>query len=484
MKDEVAGGGRRRVGAPHPPAAPHARARCSSANGAASPPPSPAGSSYSQAGVCGGQQQGRGRLIKRGGMEPGEGRRRGSGWRGGRGEGTQGGREARETQEAAGRRAALSPVPLRCSRGTAASAGPPPRGLPSPSPAAAPLHRAATRIPARLYPPAPGSEKTGTPRAAAGLGKLGARPTLACPPATPPPLPDEPRWPPGFLRAEPSSTWTGRARPPPGRAGEAGGLLLGAAAGRGGAGRGPAAAAGAGPGPGRTLPRVALPPAPSPGNGSPGALPVPGARPGAAHAGLGRSAHPPSLPPRPQKPRGDAARAGRDVYWTGPGGAAGSPVRPSRAWGVKRREPGRRAPVLESTVGLRGWRHGEWNGSVSSSAGEGTQLAAALLPAHSRQRQRQHVSSGSAPAERRPSGGRLSGRILPEHVLPFLGLRQTGSRVWEHAWRGNTPRAHRSAPPGARTALTAPPVLPDLMPGSFGGGGRKPGPSERASCIQ
>lgn len=50
MKDEVAGGGRRRVGAPHPLAAPHARARSSSGSGAASPPPS---SSYIQAGVRG-----------------------------------------------------------------------------------------------------------------------------------------------------------------------------------------------------------------------------------------------------------------------------------------------------------------------------------------------------------------------------------------------------------------------------------------------
>lgn len=154
---------------------------------------------------------------------------------GGRGEGTQGGREARETEEAAGRRAALSPVPLRCSRGTAASAGPPPRGLPSPSPAAAPLHRAATRIPARLYPPVPGSEKTGTPRAAAGLGKLGARPTLACLPATPPPLPAEPRWPPGFLRAEPSSDMN-RKSPPPARPRRGGRRLV--ARGCGGAGRG------------------------------------------------------------------------------------------------------------------------------------------------------------------------------------------------------------------------------------------------------
>ncbi|XP_037251442.1 translation initiation factor IF-2-like [Falco rusticolus] len=215
MKDEVAGGGRRRVGAPHPPASPHARARSPSGSGAASPPPSPPGSSYSQAGVRGGQQPGGGRFIKRGGMEPGEGRRRGSGSGGGNA------RRAGGEEEAAGRRAArlLAPAPLRCSRGTAASAGPPPRGLPSPSPAAAPLHRAAARIPARLYPPAPGSEKADTRGPRPGWGSwVPARRPPACLPPTPPPLPDEPRWPPGFLRAEPSSDMN-RKGPPPARGG-------------------------------------------------------------------------------------------------------------------------------------------------------------------------------------------------------------------------------------------------------------------------
>lgn len=95
MKDEGTGGGRRRFGAPQPPAASHARARSLSGNGALSPPPSLPGSSYGQAGVRGGQQRGAERVIKRGGMEPGEGRRRGSGsarkTQGGRGEGGGGG---------------------------------------------------------------------------------------------------------------------------------------------------------------------------------------------------------------------------------------------------------------------------------------------------------------------------------------------------------------------------------------------------------
>ncbi|KAM7109558.1 uncharacterized protein J5F26_005543 isoform 2-T2 [Ciconia maguari] len=317
MKDEVAGGGRRRVGAPHPPAAPHTRARSPSGSGAASPPPSPPGSSYSQAGVRGGQQRGGRRLIKRGGMEPGEGRRRGSGSGGGEGGGTQG-RRAGGEEAAAGRRAArlLSPATLRRSRGTAASAGPLPRGLPSPSPAAAPLHRAAARIPARLYPPAPGSEKAGTPRAAAGLGKLGARPTLACLPPAPPPLPDEPRWPPGFLRAEPSSDMN-RKGPPPARPCRGGWRRRLVARGRGGAGRGRRGGRqwppGPAEGPGRTLPPMATTPPPPPsGDRSAGALPVPGARPGAAQAGLAR----PSLP--------GAARPGGGGLLNGPSGSYGN----------------------------------------------------------------------------------------------------------------------------------------------------------------
>lgn len=104
MKDEVAGGGRRRVGAPHPPAAPHARAKSPSGSGAASPPPSPPGSSYSQAGVRGGQQRGAGRLIKRGRMEPGEGRRRGSG--------SEGGKRRAGGQGGGGSGAPRSPAPL------------------------------------------------------------------------------------------------------------------------------------------------------------------------------------------------------------------------------------------------------------------------------------------------------------------------------------------------------------------------------------
>lgn len=149
----------------------------------------------------------------------------GEGWSGeeGGGEGAapaggNAGRAGGQEEEAAGRRAArlLSPAPLPCSQGTTASAGPPPRGLPSPSPAAAPLHRAAARIPARLYPPAPGSEKAGNPaEPRPGWGSWVPARLLACLPPAPPPLPDEPRWPPGFLRAEPSSDMNRKGPPPP-----------------------------------------------------------------------------------------------------------------------------------------------------------------------------------------------------------------------------------------------------------------------------
>lgn len=122
-------------------------------------------------------------------MEPGKGRRRGSG---SAGEGVSAGRAG-----GGGSGAPRSPASLRCRRGTA-SAGPPPGGLPSPSPAAAPLHRAAAGIAAR--------PRLREGRRPAGCGRsVGARPLAApslpaCPPPAPPPLPppplpDEARWP-------------------------------------------------------------------------------------------------------------------------------------------------------------------------------------------------------------------------------------------------------------------------------------------------
>ncbi|KAM9557175.1 uncharacterized protein ACIB01_008458 [Guaruba guarouba] len=61
-------------------------------------------------------------------------------------------------EEAAGLRCAarlLSPAPLRCGPGHGSQRRPAAEGTPLSFPAAAPLHRAAARIPARLYPPAP-----------------------------------------------------------------------------------------------------------------------------------------------------------------------------------------------------------------------------------------------------------------------------------------------------------------------------------------
>lgn len=169
------------------------------------------------------------------------------------------------------------------------------------------------------------------------------------------------------LRHEPE----GPAPPPPGRAGEAGagGLLLGAGPGRGGgAGRGGRGGGGT-DGTAAALPRVAaLPrlPAPSSGDRSAGALPVPGARPGAAQAGLGR----PSAP--------GAAPGGQR-----PGGAGGGGVSPKRALGGLREPRGGRAGRERSNGASRGrelrcrgapWGRGDeaaeggWrNGSVSSS---------------------------------------------------------------------------------------------------------------------
>lgn len=121
--------------------------------------------------------------MNRGGMEPGEGRRRGSGSAGGNA-----GRAGRRRRRGAAAQPGFSRRPLSAAaRGTAASAGPPPRGLPSPSPAAAPLHRAAARIPARPYPPAPGSERPAPRGPRPGWGSwVPAR--YACLPACPPPL--------------------------------------------------------------------------------------------------------------------------------------------------------------------------------------------------------------------------------------------------------------------------------------------------------
>ncbi|XP_068016177.1 uncharacterized protein [Melanerpes formicivorus] len=204
MKDEVTGGGRRRVGAPHPPAALHARSRSLSGNGAVSPPPSPPGSSYSQAGVRGGQQPGTGRVIKRGGMKPGEGRRRGSG----SARETQGGRGGGGSRASHNPAVLAGPSPLqrlaqaRHQRSSCLLPSPPPQ----PSFTAPPLasQPTSTHPPHAPRRPAPREQR---PR----LGKLLA--------PAPPPLPDEPRWPPGFLCVEPSSDMNRKGPPPPGRTG-------------------------------------------------------------------------------------------------------------------------------------------------------------------------------------------------------------------------------------------------------------------------
>lgn len=408
---------------------------------AASPPPSPPGSSYSQAGVRGGQQRGRGRLIKRGGMEPREGKRQGSGTSG---------REAGGEQAAVGCRAPrlLSPAPLRRSRGTAASAGPLPRGLPSPSPAAAPLHRAAPRIPARPYPPAPGSEKAGTPRAAAGLEKLAARLTLPCLPPAPPPLPVEPRWPPGFLRAEPSSDMN-RKGPPPARPRRGGRRRRLVAKGCGGAG---AAASGAGTSAslcGDSYPR---PPAQSSGGRSAGALSVPGVQPPFAprsSPGLGY------LLNRPSGSCGAGRETGKSVSGEGSSGVG-------------------------DTTGQRG-RGGGWrNGSISS-AGEEAQ-GRTRLPHHSREQECERVDP-KPPLLYSDGQGLVLRSSSAKTCPPFpwasaaqVVCGEEGSSGW--CWWSSPGAARRPR------AIMAPCFHRYVMLGSFGGGGWRPRPSKHTPYIQ
>lgn len=229
------------------------------------------------------------------------------------------------------------------------------------------------------------------------------------------------------LRHEPE----GPAPPPPGRAGEAGagGLLLGAGPGRGGgAGRG---GRGGGGRTGRQRPFLVWRPSPDspprpPGIGQREPCPSPG--PGLAPRRQGSAALRP-----PELPRGGSGLEERGVVGcllNGPSGGCGSPG----AAGPGVRGATVRAGAGSSGVGghrgAEGMKRRRVAGEMAASPPRGARL--------SRRR-----DAGTDPAARsQPAAGtpvcavqkrvcraavfrvRSSGRLLPKHVLPFLGLGQ------------------------------------------------------------